>query len=92
MDTINGLRKIIDDIDGQILDLIKSRLDVVKEIGEVKKINKINIVDEGREQEIFDNLIKKAKEKNINPDVVKKIWDSLLEAAYKVEGDENAKS
>lgn len=92
MDTIKNLRKIIDTIDDQILDLIKSRLDVVVEIGLAKKELNADIVDESRELEIYKRLMEKAEKKGITPDVVKKIWRLLIESAYEAEGGKNGKS
>lgn len=92
MDTIKNLRRIIDKIDEQILDLIKSRMEIVVEIGEVKKHNDIDVVDEKREEEIYNRLVAKAEEKGIKPEVVKKVWKSLLEISYDIEGEKNGNS
>ena len=89
MSQLNNLRKVIDQIDEQILDLIKSRIDVVVEIGEIKKENNSEIVDEKREGEIYGRLVKKAAEKGIKPSVVKKVWKALIEISYEVEGGKN---
>lgn len=92
MSTIKDLRTIIDKIDDQILDLLKSRIDVVLEIGEVKKQNNSEVVDEEREKQIYDRLVKKAAEKGIKPEAVRKVWKSLLEISYEVEGGKNGNS
>lgn len=92
MDTIKSLRKIIDAIDEQILDLIKSRMEVVIEIGEAKKQTKAEVVDQSRELEIYQRLMEKAEEKGIDPAIVKKIWKLLIEAAYEAEGGKNGNS
>lgn len=92
MDTIKNLRKIIDAIDEQILDLIKSRIEVVIEIGNAKKATKAEVVDQTRELEIYKRLIDKAEEKGIDPAVVKNIWKLLIEASYEAEGGKNENS
>jgi len=92
MDTIKSLRKIIDAIDEQILDLIKSRMEVVIEIGNAKKATKTEVVDESRELEIYQRLVEKASQKGIDPVVVKKVWKLLIEAAYEAEGGKNGNS
>lgn len=89
MDKIKTLRKLIDEIDNQLLDLLKSRMDIVVEIGNVKKDNNIEVIDEKREQEVFDRLVSKAREKGIKPEVVKKVWKSLLEVSYEIEGEKH---
>ena len=89
MNKINNLRSIIDIIDDQIFELIKKRLDVVKEIGEIKRQEAIEVQDTKREQIIYDRLVEKAIEKNIDPAAVKNIWKALIQAAYDVEGVKN---
>lgn len=89
MNQLNNLRKIIDAIDEQILDLIKSRIDVVIEIGQVKKETKSQVVDEIREEEIYNRLVAKASEKGVKPEVVKKVWKALMEISYDIEGGKN---
>lgn len=86
MDEIKNLRNLIDSVDSQILELINSRVDLVKEIGDLKKEKSIEIVDKKREQQIFDVILKQAKEKGLDETAVKKIWESLIELSYKVEG------
>jgi len=92
MDAIKNLRKIIDAIDEQILDLIKSRMEVVIEIGNAKRATKAEVIDQTRELEIYKRLVEKAQQKGIDPNVVKKIWKLLIEAAYEAEGGENGNS
>ena len=92
MDAIKNLRNIIDTIDEQILDLIKSRIDVVVEIGQVKKENNAEVVDEKREEEIYNRLVALAAKKGVKPEVVKKVWKALLEISYDVEGVKNGNS
>ena len=92
MNTIKNLRKIIDEIDNQLLDLIKSRMEVVIEIGQVKKQNNSEVVDEKREEEIFNRLAAKAAEKGVKPEIVKKVWKSLLEISYDIEGGKDGNS
>ncbi len=92
MDKLKMLRKLIDDIDNQLLDLVKSRMDVVVEIGNVKTENNVEVVDKEREEQIYVRLLAKAKEKGVKPEVVKKVWKSLLEISYEIEGGKNGKS
>lgn len=87
MDEIKNLRNLIDTVDSQILELINSRVDLVKEIGDLKKEKNIEIVDKKREQQIFDVILKQAKEKGLDETAVKKIWENLIELSYKVEGE-----
>lgn len=92
MDQLKTLRLLIDSIDDQILELVSSRAQLVKEIGRIKKEKSLTILDEQREAEIYDRLVNKANEKGIDPESVKKIWKALIDLSYKVEGDEDGNS
>jgi len=51
---IASLRNKIDQIDKKILKLLSQRKDIVHIIGEIKSLNKIEITDKKRENEIID--------------------------------------
>jgi len=53
---INKLRKEIDRIDQDLIDLLKNRLSIAKEIGQVKASNLLGINDIDRENKIIKNL------------------------------------
>ena len=53
---INTLRKKIDSLDDQILDLLIDRFSVSKKIGEIKSIENLKVGDPNREQDIIDRL------------------------------------
>ncbi|WP_314347873.1 chorismate mutase [Fusobacterium massiliense] len=55
---LNLLRKKIDDIDDELIALFLKRLDISKEIGELKKENNMKIYDPEREEEIIGMSLK----------------------------------
>jgi shikimate dehydrogenase len=54
---ISTLRRDIDDIDDQILELINRRLSAARAIGKIKEQSGITVVDSEREREIYDRLL-----------------------------------
>ena len=58
--TLESLRKNIDIIDSQILDLCVQRLDLCKKIADIKIKSNIPILNEEREKEILDNMASKS--------------------------------
>ena len=80
---IDRLRDKIDNVDQQLLELIKIRLDLAEQIGEVKKENQINIIDSSREKALFVALEKKCSELNLDADIISNIWHQILEASYR---------
>ena len=53
---LSTLRAQIDDIDGQILKLFNERMEVCRQVGEFKKVNKLPVMQGNREQEIIDRV------------------------------------
>lgn len=54
MDSINNLRKNINDIDKKIMDLLNERFENSVKVGLVKLKSSINILDTKREDEILE--------------------------------------
>ena len=53
---MDNYRKIIDNIDEQIMKLLEERLLLVKDVGLYKRQNNIPVLDQKREQLIFDKI------------------------------------
>lgn len=56
--SLEKLRKEIDDIDAQMIDLFQKRMAVSKEIATYKKLNNIEIFDEDREKIVIEKNTK----------------------------------
>lgn len=56
--SLEKLRKKIDDIDAQIIDLFQKRMALSKEIATYKKLNNIEIFDEDREKIVIEKNTK----------------------------------
>lgn len=72
-------RKEIDVIDNKIIKLLEKRMDIVKMIGEYKKINNIEVLNYNREKEIIErlNLLCKIEYKN---DIIK-IFNNIMDVS-----------
>ena len=73
------IRKKLDLLDNNLLDLIKKRTYLVNGVLKNKKFKK-EIVDKKRILIILKNIQKKYKKKKIDPIVTKKIWKSMINA------------
>tara|TARA_B100001146_G_scaffold187261_1_gene171046 strand:+ start:249 stop:524 length:276 start_codon:yes stop_codon:yes gene_type:complete len=56
---INSLRKNIDELDDQMIDLVVQRLAIAKEIGDIKETNGIEVIDPYRESQIINRFAEK---------------------------------
>lgn len=58
---IDELRSRLDNIDGQLMNLLESRLDISRRIAEYKRMNKIPICDKARERAVLKSRINMLK-------------------------------
>ncbi len=56
MRNLDEIRKDINRIDAELLNLFKERMDCAKEVGEYKKANGIPVLNADREREILDKV------------------------------------
>ena len=73
------IRKELDKLDNQLLNIIKKRTKLVDEVIKNKKFKK-DIIDKKRITVILNNILKKSKAKQIDPKITKKIWKSMIRA------------
>ena len=81
---INILRKKIDSLDDQILDLLIDRFSVSKEIGEIKSIENLKVGDPNREREIIERLAEKL-EGNLDRDDIAAIFGTIYHISKKIQ-------
>ena len=72
---LKDFRKQINDIDGQIVNLLAKRMQVVEKVGQYKKENNLPPLDNSRWQKVIES--KKG--------FMKKIWKIIHDEALKVE-------
>lgn len=84
---INDLRKKIDEIDRELLIALARRKDIVKQIGDVKKSQRMQVKDTVRFQEVLRSRKVMAKKLGIPVGIVTSLWDILHEWALEVESD-----
>ena len=83
MSQIDKLRKQIDKIDFQILDLLKKRSKIAKNIGKEKKSN--NLFRPERQASILKNILKK-NDNNLKPSYILSIWRSIFLSQIDIQG------
>ena len=73
------IRRKLDKLDDAFLKLIKKRTNLVDQVLKNKKFKK-DIVDRKRISVILKSIVKKSKNKNIDPRITKAIWSSMIKA------------
>ncbi len=82
---LERLRKILNRIDSQILSNLEYRQDIVRQIAEYKKQKEIPVLQPEREIEHLDSLEKEAEEMDLDPKLVRKIFELVIEDSRSIQ-------
>jgi len=82
-ESLEELRKDIDDIDLKILDLIQKRKDLVTEVVKLKKRDQI--VDQKRIDFILNKLREEASQRGLAFEFIEEIWTLMIKNFIKYE-------
>ena len=74
---LNLIRIKLDKLDNKLLDLIKYRTSLVKEVLKLKEFKK-EIVDKKRINFILNKIKDKSIKLNIDPKITKRIWKNMI--------------
>ena len=85
MSDINDLRNKMDDITLKMIELLKTRTDIAKEIGEVKKNIGKGVTDEAREDNLRNKVIALCNSIGLDETIATKFLNFLLNESVKVQ-------
>ncbi len=77
--TLDELRKQIDNLDNQLLDILKERMKISEAIGKYKFENNITILQSRRYDEIMNDRNQRAISRGLNAEFATKIFESIHE-------------
>jgi chorismate mutase len=86
---IEKLRKEIDSIDNDIVDLLAKRHKLVQEIGKQKKLFGLNFLDEMRRRQVITLITQKARTVGLPENLIKNVYDLIHD--YSLKTQEEAK-
>jgi len=84
-DEIKPYRGKINQLNDQILDLIKARIIVALNIGKIKRKYGKPIVDKQREEAVIEQVRRLAVAREVAPDAVERIFRELIKACVEAE-------
>lgn len=84
-DDLDRCRREIDAIDGEILSLLRQRLDVAAAIGDIKKKRGLSVFDPVREKAILDGISAKGNGR-LSQDAIRDIFTRIILAGRAVQG------
>jgi chorismate mutase len=84
-ESLNELRFKIDQMDSDIIDLLRKRMDVCEKIGEYKKANNMTVFQPSRWDSILNKYIDMAKERNLDEKFVADVFTAIHDASVNVQ-------
>ena len=84
-DILKTQREKIDRLDDQIIDLLAERLDIVREVAQLKIQNTIPAVLPERIEEVLGRCAQRAGEKNLDPEFVRAFYSALIDHCCELE-------
>lgn len=85
IDQLAQLRKLIDEIDYNLLENIKRRLQIVEQIGEYKAAHGVTVFQLERWREIMGDRARYANEQGIDLELVNALWNDLHKASIRLQ-------
>lgn len=85
MRTLTELRDEIDKLDNDLLKTLSERIDIVNEIGKLKKSNKINLLDSERKAKVLQNWLNHPVSKLLPESVIQKLYEVVHEISIEIE-------
>lgn len=81
---LNELRRQLNQIDNQILSLLEARIELIKQVAEIKYHKGLPIRDKEREEEIIQS---KTAKSDLPEEFVRPIFQTIIDVSSKLEGE-----
>ena len=82
---LSEIRGHLDRLDHALLTILAERMAFIPKVAKYKKKNNIVRYQPEREKQIFETKEELAKKLNVNPELVKKIFETIIEDAHRIE-------
>ena len=84
-DILKPLRDQIDALDEEIVRLLGQRVQVVRKVADAKHVNSLSVVRPKRMEVVLKKSEELAKNNNIKPEVIRHIYETLIDYAHELE-------
>jgi chorismate mutase len=85
MQTLEELRQEIDQLDAQLLTLLGRRLEVVRQVGKLKKELALPPLQPARWQQVLEKNISLGEQQRLGKQFVSDIWNRIHDEALRIE-------
>ncbi|MDP3988256.1 MAG: chorismate mutase [Candidatus Levybacteria bacterium] len=88
MKDLKKLRVKIDKLDDELLEILSKRIEIVREIGKMKRKNHLPLFDKKRWEEILKSKLSKSKSLNLSEKFIEKLYAVIHEHSLEIEKEE----
>ncbi len=82
---LEDLRKQIDELDCELLEVISRRLALMPKVADVKRECNAPVNQEDRERELIESMRKMAQEREMSPDFVERIMREIITESKRIQ-------
>lgn len=86
-EALKPFRDRIDQIDDQMIDLLARRMDIVRQVGAIKKRDHMPLVQTDRVCEVRERCAARGMAGGLNPGFVRRLWGTIIDEAHELEQD-----
>lgn len=83
--SLDDLRKKLDQIDSELIVLLKERFDTVKQVGEYKKIHNMQSLQPVRWEKVLQSRTQLWEKHGISKELIEDIWNRIHDYALELE-------
>jgi len=87
--TLDQLRKQIDELDDELLQVLSRRMQIVAQIGKQKKAHGIKPLDEDRMKNVLQLMLKRARILSLSEKFIEKLYALIHEYSLEIEEKES---
>ena len=84
-EALEDLRKEIDALDIELIDVLARRIDVVRRVGELKAGSDLSVVQPARAQAVKDRAAQMGVDQGLDEGFVRKLYDLMIDHAHELE-------
>jgi chorismate mutase len=85
IDQVGELRSRIDKLDLQLLDILVKRVELIGELGDLKRANNVSVLQLERWKEIIDNCMEIARTNGLNEEFVRNVFLQIHDEAIRLQ-------
>ncbi|CAN5878025.1 hypothetical protein BH20GEM1_BH20GEM1_05750 [soil metagenome] len=88
-ESLNILRERIRELDLHLLALAAQRVELARQVGEIKRRQNLSTVDYAQEREVLDRARVDARKRGLDPDVAEDLFARLIRASVTIQEEDD---